>query len=99
VPWGEKAFCNYLGPARSQWADYDASLLMRRQPFPGDILVDQGLADQFLEKQLHPQALEEAAKASGRSLTLRRHTAYDHSYSFIQSFIEDRMRWHAQRLG
>jgi S-formylglutathione hydrolase len=99
VPWGEKAFGNYLGSDRSAWAEWDASLLMRSRPYPGDILVDQGLADQFLEKQLHPEALEDAAKASSQSLTLRRHAAYDHSYWFIQSFIEDHMRWHAQRLA
>jgi len=92
-------FGNYLGPDRSAWAAWDASLLMRSNPYPGDILVDQGLNDQFLEKQLHPEALEAAGKASGQSLTLRRHAGYDHSYWFIQSFIEDHMRWHAERLG
>jgi S-formylglutathione hydrolase len=56
------------------------------------------MADQFLEKQLHPEALEDAAKASGQALTLRRHAAYDHSYWFIQSFIEDHLRWHVERL-
>jgi S-formylglutathione hydrolase len=99
VPWGEKAFGNYLGPDRSLWKDWDASLLMRATPYPGDILVDQGLNDQFLEKQLHPDALEAAAKASGQSLMLRRHAGYDHSYWFIQSFIADHLRWHAERLG
>jgi S-formylglutathione hydrolase len=99
VPWGEKAFGNYLGPDRSAWSAWDASLLMRAKPYRGDILVDQGLNDQFLEGQLHPEALEAAAKASGQSLTLRRHAGYDHSYWFIQSFIGDHMHWHAERLG
>jgi S-formylglutathione hydrolase len=99
VPWGEKAFGNYLGPDRSAWNAWDASLLMRAKPYPGDILVDQGLNDQFLEGQLHPDALEAAAEASGQSLMLRRHAGYDHSYWFIQSFIADHMRWHAERLG
>jgi S-formylglutathione hydrolase len=99
VPWGEKAFSNYLGPDRSLWSTWDASLLMRAHPYPGDLLVDQGLNDQFLEGQLHPEALEAAAKASGQSLTLRRHPGYDHSYWFIQSFIADHMHWHAERLG
>jgi S-formylglutathione hydrolase len=26
------------------------------------------------------------------------HEGYDHSYFFISSFIEDHLRWHAQRL-
>ena len=52
--------------------------------YPGDILVDQGKADQFLGSQLHPNALAEAAASSGQRLTLRRHAGYDHSYWFIQ---------------
>jgi S-formylglutathione hydrolase len=99
VPWGEKAFGTYLGPDRSSWANWDASLLMRRQPYPGDILVDQGEADQFLDGQLHPDALVEAAAVSGQNLVLRRHAGYDHSYWFIQSFIENHLAWHSARLN
>jgi S-formylglutathione hydrolase len=95
VPWGEKAFSRYLGADRETWASYDASLLMRQRAYPGKILVDQGLEDKFLEPQLHPEALEAAAVASGQQLLLRRHAGYDHSYWFIQSVIEDHLRWHA----
>lgn len=98
VPWGEKAFGNYLGADRASWAAYDASLLMRARPFPKPVLVDQGLADQFLENQLHPQALETAAQASGQALRLRRHEGYDHSYWFIQSFVADHLVHHAEQL-
>ena len=98
VPWGEKAFSNYLGSDRAAWADYDASLLMRKKVYPGPILVDQGEADKFLEPQLHPDALERAAAESGQQLTLRRHRGYDHSYWFIQSMIEDHLDWHAGKL-
>jgi S-formylglutathione hydrolase len=98
VPWGRKAFANYLGSDESRWAAWDASLLMRERPFPGDILVDQGLADQFLAGQLHPEALAGAAAASGQRLNLRRHPGYDHSYWFIQSFVADHLRWHAARV-
>jgi S-formylglutathione hydrolase len=98
VPWGEKAFGNYLGSDRKRWESWDASFLMRAAPYPGAILVDQGMKDSFLESQLHPEALEDAAKASGQALTLRRQEGYDHSYWFIQSFIADHMAWHAERL-
>jgi S-formylglutathione hydrolase len=98
VPWGEKAFGNYLGPDKSSWEAYDSSLLMRKTPFPGTILVDQGTADRFLDLQLKPEALEEAAAASGQSLTLRRQEGYDHSYWFIQTVIEDHLRHHAKAL-
>jgi len=99
VPWGEKAFSHYLGPDRAAWAAHDASLLMRRGPYPGAILIDQGMADKFLEAQLRPEALERAAAAVAQELTLRRHPAYDHSYWFIQSVIEDHLTWHADRLA
>jgi S-formylglutathione hydrolase len=98
VPWGEKAFERYLGDERSAWSKFDASLLMRRKPYPGPILVDQGLDDKFLEDQLHPDALEQAARDGGQQLNLRRHTGYDHSYWFIQSFISEHITWHADRL-
>jgi S-formylglutathione hydrolase len=61
--------------------------------------VDQGTADSFLESQLKPQLLEEACARAGQPLTLRRQEGYDHSYFFIATFIEDHLRWHAQRLG
>lgn len=98
VPWGEKAFGRYLGADRAAWAAYDASELMRARPFPDAILVDQGEDDQFLARELHPEALEAAAAHSGQRLTLRRHPRYDHSYWFIQTFVADHIAWHAERL-
>ena len=99
VPWGEKAFSNYLGPDRAAWAEWDASLLLARRARPGPILVDQGMADQFLAVQLKPEALEAAAAASGQALTLRRHDGYDHSYWFIQTVMADHLAHHASELG
>ena len=98
VPWGKKAFGNYLGPEQKSWEAWDASLLMRRKAYPGLILVDQGLSDQFLAEQLQPQALEAAASASGQALTLRRQEGYDHSYWFIQTFMADHLAHHAKNL-
>ncbi|NDE02884.1 MAG: S-formylglutathione hydrolase, partial [Gammaproteobacteria bacterium] len=86
-PWGHKAFGHYLGSDRSSWADYDASALMRTAAFPREILIDQGLADSFLQEQLLPEHLEAAAAESGQALRLRRHAGYDHGYYFIQSFV------------
>lgn len=99
-PWGEKAFTGYLGEDRAQWAKYDASELMAGSscPYPEGILVDQGLADQFLENQLNPEAFEEACKKAGQPLTLRRHEGYDHGYYFIQTFMDDHLAFHAERL-
>jgi len=99
VPWGQKAFKHYLGADESDWLDWDASFLMRDKSRMGEILVDQGLDDQFLEHELHPDALEAAAVESGQRLTLRRHRGYDHSYWFIQSFIDEHIAFHAKQLA
>jgi S-formylglutathione hydrolase len=100
-PWGQKAFAGYLGPDRGRWRAYDACELIRslasvegRPP----LLVDQGLADQFLEQQLMPERLEQACKDAGYPLTLRRQPAYDHGYYFISTFVEDHLRHHARAL-
>ncbi|NEX64198.1 S-formylglutathione hydrolase [Noviherbaspirillum galbum] len=101
-PWGRKAFSGYLGGDETRWQDHDASILMARQdaaPFPSGILVDQGLADQFLEEQLKPDLLESACAKAGQPLTLRRHAGYDHGYFFITSFIDDHITHHITQLG
>lgn len=100
-PWGQKAFTGYLGADETTWQEHDASALMARQqsaPFPGGILVDQGLADKFLAEQLYPEAFEAACAQAGQPLTLRRQAGYDHGYYFISTFVEDHLRWHAKQL-
>ena len=98
VPWGRKAFSTYLGGKPSDWAPYDATQLVTMQASQAEILIDQGGADQFLQEQLKPELFVAACKASGQNLTLRMQDGYDHSYYFIASFIEDHLRWHAERL-
>ncbi|MCC6942505.1 MAG: S-formylglutathione hydrolase, partial [Novosphingobium sp.] len=61
-------------------------------------LVDQGDADNFLAEQLRPELLADACKAAGVDLTLRLQPGYDHSYNFISTFMDDHVRWHAERL-
>jgi S-formylglutathione hydrolase len=63
-----------------------------------DILVDQGLGDNFLENQLRPERLEAAAAEAGVKVTVRRQPGYDHSYFFMASFIDDHVAFHAARL-
>ena len=99
VPWGQKAFSRYLGDDRDAWAEHDACELVRRHADARPILVDQGLADRFLEVQLQPERFEAACAAAGRPLTLRRHPGYDHGYYFIAGVIEDHLRHHAARPG
>ena len=100
-PWGQKAFSGYLGSDQTEWAQHDATALMgakKAAPFPDGILIDQGLADKFLDAQLHPQLFEAACQSIGQPLTLRRHTGYDHGYYFIATFVNDHLDHHAQIL-
>ena len=100
--WGRHAFTGYLGQDEAPWAAHDATRLMAAAtavPYPGGILVDQGLADKFLaEGQLRPEAFEAACAAVGQPLTLRRHEGADHGYYFIASVIDDHLEHHARFL-
>ena len=98
VPWGEKAFSAYLGDDRDAWREWDACALIAdaRERLP--LLVDQGLADEFLENQLRPELLREACEAAGHPLELRLQPGYDHSYYFIASFIGEHLAHHAEML-
>lgn len=98
VPWGETALGGYLGPDRQLWRGHDAVALIEAGAQVPELLVDQGEADQFLAEQLRPELLEKACGSAGIDLTLRRQPGYDHSYYFISTFMEDHLRWHAQRL-
>ncbi len=99
-PWGEKALSGYLGNNRETWAEHDAcALLEKNGAIDSVILIDQGLADNFLENQLKPELFKTACEKSGQSLNLRSHEGYDHSYFFISSFIEDHLRHHANILN
>ena len=89
-PWGEKAFTSYYRSVEAG-KDWDATVLMETNgPFDqyDDILIDQGLDDEFLEEQLKPEALEKAASKVGQTLTIRRHAGHDHSYYFMVN-----MKW------
>lgn len=97
VPWGHKAFSAYIGEDQAQWSQHDACALVAKaddRTLNSEILIDQGLADNFLEEQLKPELFEQACAQVGQALLLRRHEGYDHSYYFIQSFIEDHLEFH-----
>jgi S-formylglutathione hydrolase len=100
VPWGQKAFPRYLGEDRAAWRAYDATALVEDgHRFSGELLIDQGLDDKFLDAQLKPELFEAACAQAGQALRVRRHAGYDHSYWFIQSFVEDHLRHHAAALN
>lgn len=100
VPWGQKAFTNYLGKDEAKWQEWDSCALMLASDSASAIpmLIDQGDADQFLAGQLQPAVLAEAARQKDWPLTLRIQPGFDHSYYFMASFIEDHLRFHAEHL-
>jgi S-formylglutathione hydrolase len=97
-PWGKKAFQAYLGDNQQDWFNYDAVELLKQYGYDKPILVDQGEADNFLAEQLMPETLEKVAQENNVDLTLNYHPGYDHSYFFIQSFIEQHLQFHARYL-
>ncbi len=97
--WGEKALGTYLGNDRGDWRAFDATALIEDGKKITEILVDQGLGDNFLADQLKPELLEEACAKAGIPLQLRRQPDYDHSYYFMQSFMAEHILWHRQRLS
>ncbi|EHS53230.1 S-formylglutathione hydrolase [Rhizobium sp. PDO1-076] len=97
--WTQDAFEKYIGPDRAKWRQYDACALVEDGARFPEFLIDQGKADSFLETGLAPWLFEEAIKGTDIGLTLRMHERYDHSYYFISTFMEDHLKWHAERLA
>ncbi|EQB32226.1 S-formylglutathione hydrolase [Sphingobium ummariense RL-3] len=98
VPWGQKALSGYLGDDHAAWRRHDAVALIEDGARVPALLVDQGEADGFLERELRPDLLRAACAAAGIPLELRLQPGYDHSYYFISTFMADHLRWHADRL-
>jgi S-formylglutathione hydrolase len=99
VPWGQKAFAAYLGEDCEAWLAYDSTALIASATEHLPMLIDQGEGDEFLQPQLQPQRLVEAAQAAAYPVQLRMHPGYDHSYYFIASFIGEHLAYHARALG
>src|SRR3569833_2149516 len=68
VPWGEKALGRYLGAGRAAWRMADAVALIEDGARVPEILVDQGTADSFLERELRLELLEAACRDAGIKL-------------------------------
>ncbi len=98
VPWGRKALEAYFGDDPVAWQAWDAVELIgaARERLP--LLVDQGGADEFLDRELKPWWLRDACEAAGHPLELRMHAGYDHSYYFIATFLADHFAHHAAAL-
>ena len=98
--WGQGCLSAYLGNDSASWEAYDATCLVQGGARVGDILIDQGDADEFLhEGQLLPDNFQAACDTAGQSVNIRLQPGYDHSYHFIASFIKDHFDYHATFLN
>ncbi len=98
-PWGIKALSGYLGDDRDAWLEHDATELVKAGRRQSPILIDQGEDDQFLADQLFPGDFAKACTDAGQEIVLRMQPGYDHSYYFIQTFIGDHIKHHAEILA
>ena len=99
VPWGEKAFTAYLGADANWRAHCATSLIEDGAAHPGELFIDQGEADSFLEGQLQTWRLKEACEAKGQAARFEMRPGYDHSYFYIATFMAEHVAWHSERLA
>ncbi len=98
APWGQKAFKGYLGSVDAG-KTYDATeLVLAGHRATSQILIDQGLSDGFLERQLLTKNFEEACRSTGVKANIRMREGYDHSYYFISTFIGEHIDFHASHV-
>lgn len=97
--WSRPAFAKYLGEDEQNWRAYDSTALIADGAKVDHILVDQGTDDGFLDTGLRPWLLQEACEKANISLTLNMRAGYDHSYYFISTFMDNHLRYHAEKLG
>jgi len=96
--WGRKQLGAYLGPDENLWRAHDATYLMQNGGFAGEVLIDQGASDQFLNL-LRPEALAQAMAATRQPGIFRLQKGYDHSYFFVSTFAGDHVAFNAQALA
>ena len=96
-PWGELALSEYLGDDRGAWADYDANKLTATTEWKKEILIDQGIDDQFFD-QLQPEKFKKSCESQDIPVIVNMREGYDHSYYFISTFVDDHLEFHARAL-
>lgn len=99
VPWGQQAFAAYLGENKDAWLNYDPVSLISQGQRVAEIMVDQGLSDDFYAEQLRTPNLEKICQEMNIKTLIRYHEGYDHSYYFVSSFIGEHIAYHANKLN
>ena len=94
-PWGQKALAGYLGGDSNNWKEWDSTELIKSGvKCSSEILIDQGLSDEFFEKELLTDNFVKACDKMGQKVKTRYHEGYDHSYYFISTFVSDHIKHH-----
>jgi len=97
--WGKKAFTGYLGANEDEWRNYDScELVLSGNSINSEILIDQGLADEFYPDQLLTENFEDACEKGNQKLRLRKQEGFDHSFYFISTFIKEHIEMHLGAL-
>ena len=96
--WGRKQLSAYLGNDEQTWLEHDSSILMLNKGFNGNVLIDVGNKDQFIDL-LKPETLANAMMKRRQSGEFRMQAGYDHSYFFVSTFIDDHIAFHAESLN
>ena len=97
-PWGQKAFTEYLGDDQMEWLKHDANQMMKNTNMKTPMLIEQGSADEFLERELNFELFRETCSNRNYPATFHIREGYDHSYYFIATFIGDHLRFHSEQL-
>ena len=97
-PWGQKAFTEYLGDDQMEWLKHDANQMMKTTNMKTPMLIEQGSADEFLERELNFELFRETCSNRNYPATFHIREGYDHSYYFIATFIGDHRRFHSEQL-
>jgi S-formylglutathione hydrolase len=93
--WGKKAFLGYLGNDENSWQKYDACKLVKSgKKHQNTILIDQGLNDEFLEKQLLTENFAKICQDKWQKTQINFREGYDHSYYFIATFLKSHIDFH-----
>ena len=94
----KEMFANFLDNNHEELNLYDPiTLISKSNKKFESIKIDVGLNDEFL-KDLYIDDFIKVCNKSGQNLFINKHTGYDHGYYFINSFIEDHIKYHASIL-
>jgi S-formylglutathione hydrolase len=98
--WGVYALPRYFKPGEEEiWRQYGSLQLIEDGfKYPKTILIDQGLADEFLGVHIHLDEFEEACNSKGQNLDLRYREGYDHGYFYISTFIKEHIEFHLNEM-